>query len=127
VKSTVLPFGGGQDGRSPLYVQKGDLVEIDYRAMGRDQAFWGDGADVFKPERWEAVRPGWMYTPFGGGPRSCPGQRLVFTESAYVLVMLLRKYDRIQNRDPELEWKEELRLTAQSKNGCILGLIPSGP
>jgi cytochrome P450 len=91
--------------------------------MGRDRNFWGDDADLFKPERWATVRAGWMYTPFGGGPRSCPGQRLVFTESAYVLVTLLRKYNRIENRDPELEWKEELRLTAQSRNGCIVSLI----
>lgn len=107
-----------------MYIQKGDIVEIHYRAMGRDKTFWGDDADLFRPERWESARPGWQYTPFGGGPRSCPGMRLVFTESAYVLVMLLRKYKEIVNRDPELEWKEEFRLTVQSKNGCVVALVP---
>ena len=90
-------------------------MEINYRAMGRDESFWGDDVDCFKPERWEVVRPGWEYTPFGGGPRSCPGMRLVFTESAYVLVTLLRRFDGLANRDPELEWKEEFRLTVQSR------------
>jgi cytochrome P450 monooxygenase len=50
--------------------------------------------------------------------------RLVFTESSYVLVELLRMFEKLENRDPELEWKEEFRLTAQSKNGCIVGLFP---
>ncbi|KAF1976397.1 cytochrome P450 [Bimuria novae-zelandiae CBS 107.79] len=124
VASTVLPSGGGPDGRSPLYIEKGDVVELQYRQMGRDKTFWGEDANLFKPDRWESIRPGWEYTPFGGGPRTCPGQRLVFTECAYVLVTLLRMLDHIENRDPEIEWKEEFRLTAQSKNGCVVGLIP---
>ncbi|KAL1596537.1 hypothetical protein SLS60_009185 [Paraconiothyrium brasiliense] len=126
VRTTILPFGGGPDGKAPLYVSKGDLVEINYRAMGRDKSFWGSDVDHFKPERWETVRPGWQYTPFGGGPRFCPGMRLVFTESAYVLVTLLRKFDGIENRDPEIEWKEEFRLTVQSRNGCLVALSPKG-
>jgi cytochrome P450 monooxygenase len=123
LKSVVLPFGGGEDGKSPLYVQEGDIVEINYRAMCWDQSFWGNNVNKFVPERWENVRPGWEYTPFGGGPRTCPGQRLVFTESAFVLVTLLRKFKEVECRDPELEWKEEMRMTFQSKNGCLVGLI----
>lgn len=101
------------------------MVEINYRAMCRDKMFWGEDVNIFRPERWGTVRLGWEYTPFGGGPRSCPGMRLVFTETAYVLVNLLRAFQKIENRDPELEWKEQFRLTVQSKNGCIVGLIPA--
>jgi cytochrome P450 len=108
-------------------VEKGDLVEINYRAMGRDETFWGSDAGSFRPDRWASMRPGWEYTPFGGGPRSCPGMRLVFTESAYVLVTLLRMFDGLTNRDPEFEWKEEFRLTVQSRNGCIVALVPKAP
>ncbi|KAF2709973.1 cytochrome P450 [Pleomassaria siparia CBS 279.74] len=123
LESTILPFGGGPNGKEPLYVPKGAIMEINYRAMCRDPTFWGSDAHLFKPERWEHVRPGWEYTPFGGGPRSCPGMRLVFTECAYVLVNLLRRFKEVQNRDSELEWKEEMRMTFQSKNGCLVGLI----
>ncbi|KAH7089926.1 cytochrome P450 [Paraphoma chrysanthemicola] len=123
LETTILPFGGGLDGKEPLYVEKGDNLEFNYRAMMRDESFWGGEADRFVPERWEHVRPGWEYTPFGGGPRSCPGQRLVFTESAYVLVTLLRKFSRVENRDAVTEWREEMRMTFQSKNGCQVGLI----
>lgn len=105
LETTILPFGGGLDGKQPLYVEKGDNMEFNYRVMMRDESFWGDDADRFVPERWEHIRPGWEYTPFGGGPRSCPGQRLVFTESAYVLVTLLRSFAKVENRDPVFEWK----------------------
>jgi cytochrome P450 len=91
--------------------------------MMRDETFWGQDVNEFVPERWDHVRPGWEYTPFGGGPRFCPGQRLVFTESAYVFATLLRKFSKIENRDPVVEWKEEMRMTFQSKNGCLVGLI----
>jgi cytochrome P450 len=124
LEPTILPFGGGLEGKDPLYIPKGSLVELNYRAMCRDASFWGPDVDSFVPERWEHIRPGWEYTPFGGGPRVCPGQRLVFVESAYVLVMLLRRFKEVENRDPESEWKEEMRMTFQSKNGCLVGLIP---
>jgi cytochrome P450 len=123
LETTILPHGGGLEGKQPLYIEKGDNMEINYRSMMRDALYWGKDVNEFVPERWEHMRPGWEYTPFGGGPRICPGQRLVFTESAYVLVMLLRKFSKIENRDPVLEWKEEMRMTFQSKNGCIVGLI----
>ncbi|KAH7073511.1 cytochrome P450 [Paraphoma chrysanthemicola] len=123
LETTILPFGGGLGGKEPLYVEKGDNLECNYRAMTRDESFWGGEADRFVPERWEHIRPGWEHTPFGGGPRSCPGQRLVFMESAYVLVNLLRKFSQVQNRDAVLEWREEMRMTLQSKNGCLVGLI----
>ena len=61
----------------------------------RKVSFWGEDASSFVPECWDKVRPGWEYTPFGGGPQSCPGMRLVFTESAYVLVILLRTFSQL--------------------------------
>lgn len=54
----------------------------------------------------------------------CPGQRLVFVETAYVLVMLLRRFERVECRDEEVEWREEMRMTFQSANGCLVGLVP---
>jgi cytochrome P450 len=123
LETTILPFGGGPDGNAPLYIEKGDNIEIHYRAMMRDESFWGKDADRFIPERWERTRPTWEYTPFGGGPRNCPGQNLVFTECAYVLVCLVRRFREVQNRDEEIEWKEQMRMSFQSKNGCLVGFI----
>ena len=120
---TVLPAGGGKDASSPVFVRKGDIVELNYLAMMHSTAIWGEDALAFRPERWETARPKWEYTPFGGGPRICPGQRLVFTESGYVTVRILREFARLENRDPVLEWQEKMRLTFQSKNGTKVALI----
>jgi cytochrome P450 len=125
LRDVVLPCGGGLDGKKPLYIIKGDMIEVDYRTMMRDPDYWGLDAEQFIPERWEVVRPTWEYTPFGGGPRACPGMRLVFTECAYTIVRIMREFKGLENRDEELEWKEQMRLTFQSKNGTKVSLIPS--
>jgi cytochrome P450 len=92
--------------------------------MMRDPDFWGSDPEHFLPERWNtSIRPGWEYLPFGGGPRQCPGMRLVFTECAFTVVRILREFRGLDNRDEELEWKEEMRMTWQSRNGALVGLI----
>ncbi|OAG02412.1 cytochrome P450 [Paraphaeosphaeria sporulosa] len=124
-RDVILPTGGGLDGNSPLLCRKGDIIEADYRTMMRDPDFWGPDAEDFLPERWEKVRPGWEYLPFGGGPRQCPGTRLVFTECAFTTVKILREFTKLENRDEETEWKEQMRMTWQSKNGTLVGLVPA--
>ena len=63
---TVLPVGGGKDGRSPLIVQKGQIVSWSLPAIHRRRDIYGEDADEFRPERWETLRPGWGYLPFSG-------------------------------------------------------------
>ena len=63
---TVLPVGGGKDGGSPLFVQKGQVVTWSFHAMHRRKDIYGEDADEFRPERWETLRPGWGYLPFSG-------------------------------------------------------------
>lgn len=46
IKEIVLPTGGGKDGTSPLYVRKGDVMEMNFRCTLRDKEFWGEDADV---------------------------------------------------------------------------------
>lgn len=120
----ILPTGGGAEGNKPLYLRKGDVVEMNFRATLRDKSFWGEDADVFRPERWEDpnLKPTWEYTPFGGGPRVCPGFRLIFAEVAYVLVTLVREFKRLGSRD-ERPWTEETRATFQNANGCLVALF----
>ena len=120
---TVFPSGGGPNATAPMLVRKGDIVELNYLAMMHSAAIWGEDVLEFRPERWDVARPTWEYTPFGGGPRICPGQRLVFAESGYVTVRILREFARLENRDPELEWQEKMRLTFQSKNGTKVALM----
>lgn len=78
---TVLPVGGGEDGKSPVFVQKGQIVHWSLYTMHRRKDLYGEDAEEFKPERWldqgedkKGLRVGWEYLPFNGGPRICIGR-----------------------------------------------------
>lgn len=81
--------------------------------------------EAFRPERWETLRPGWSYLPFIGGPRVCPAQNLALTQVAYVLARMAVEFKRLECRDEVLEWVEDIRMTASSKRGVKVGLIPA--
>jgi cytochrome P450 len=87
VHDTILPLGGGEDGQSPLFVPKGQIVAWDVYSMHRREDIYGEDAEVFKPERWldsedeKGLRPGWAYLPFNGGPRTCIGRKSRFPVS----------------------------------------------
>jgi cytochrome P450 len=121
---SVIPLGGGADGKSPLFVPKGTLVLYTPYAMHRRKDYYGEDADEFKPERWENLRPGWEYLPFNGGPRICLGQQYALTEAAYVTVRLCQEFKEVLCRDNG-PWKESLTLTVCSKNGVKVGLVPA--
>ncbi|KAI1854059.1 hypothetical protein JX265_003617 [Neoarthrinium moseri] len=123
IREIVLPSGGGEDGTEPLYLKEGDVVEMNFRSTLRDKDFWGEDADEFRPERWDDLKPTWEYTPFGGGPRICPGFRLVFAEVAYTLVTFLRVFERLESRDDK-PWTEETRFSFQNLNGAKVALFP---
>ncbi|KAF2113244.1 cytochrome P450 monooxygenase [Lophiotrema nucula] len=124
IKPVVFPTGGGNDGMSPLYVDKDDIVEMNFACIMKDSSYWGEDAEDFRPERWESLRPRptWEYTPFGGGPRVCPGFRLVFAEVAYTLVTILRKYKGLESRD-DRPWTEDTRSTFQNLHGAKVALM----
>lgn len=60
VVDTVLPVGGGEDGKSPMFIAKGQTVQWSLFAMHRRKELFGEDALDFKPERWEKIRPGWV-------------------------------------------------------------------
>ncbi|KAI1416605.1 cytochrome P450 [Hypoxylon sp. FL1857] len=124
IKEVVLPSGGGKDGTAPLYLRKGDIVEMNFRCILRDKDFWGHDADKFRPERWDNLRPAWEYTPFGGGARLCPGFRLVFAEVAYTMVKIVREFERLESHD-DRPWTEETRATFQNLHGAKVALFPA--
>ncbi|KAK8040017.1 cytochrome P450 [Apiospora rasikravindrae] len=121
LQDTLLPRGGGPDGQSPLFVPKGTVVAWSIYTLHRRREFYGDDADEFRPERWEALRPSWEYLPFNGGPRICVGQQYALTEAAYVTTRLVQEFERIENRDPG-PWVESVGLTVCSRNGVKVGL-----
>lgn len=78
VRDSVLPVGGGPDGKSPVAVRKGTLVNYSDYIMHRREDIWGKDVLEWKPERWIDRKYGWEYLPFNGGPRICIGRELSF-------------------------------------------------
>lgn len=59
-KDTVLPAGGGPDGKAPLFIKKGAVVMPVFYGMHRRKDLFGPDAHEFRPERWEKLRTGWV-------------------------------------------------------------------
>jgi len=78
-KDTTIPVGGGPDGKSPIFVRKGQPVDYSVHVMHRRKDLWGPDADEFRPERWVGRKVGWEYLPFNGGPRICLGRMSSFS------------------------------------------------
>ena len=55
----------------------------------------------------------------------CPGQKLALTEAAYVLARMALEFERCECRDEVWEWVEEMKITASSRNGTKVGLVPA--
>jgi len=104
-RDTTLPVGGGSDGTMPVFVPKGTEVNFSTHVLHRRKDLWGEDANEFVPERWEKKRPGmaWQYVPFNGGPRICIGQQFALTETGYVLVRMVQRYDIIEGLDIDME------------------------
>jgi cytochrome P450 len=96
VRDTVIPTGGGADGRSPIYIRAGEEVNYSVYIMHRRKDIWGPDADSFNPSRWNARKVGWEYLPFNGGPRICIGQQFALTEAGYVIVRFLQRFEGLQ-------------------------------
>ncbi|KAJ8099011.1 cytochrome P450 [Lipomyces tetrasporus] len=103
LRDTVLPVGGGPDGKSPVLIRKGDTVVYSVYALHRRRDFFGDDAEEFRPERWaEGNIWTWEYLPFNGGPRICLGQQYALTEAGYTIVRLLQEFDTLEStEEPE--------------------------
>jgi cytochrome P450 len=124
LRDTTLPTGGGPDGTAPVFVCRGDIITTSFYTLHRSHDIWGPDADEFRPERWNSLRPSrWNFVPFGGGPRVCPGQHLALTQVAFVIFSFARKFERLENRDPVLEFVEDYKIVTESKNGAKVAFI----
>ncbi|KAH7146104.1 cytochrome P450 [Dactylonectria macrodidyma] len=110
-KDTFLPVGGGPDGSAPIFVPAGQEVAYQIFSTHRRKDLWGEDADQFRPERWEAVRPHFQYLPFNAGPRICPGQQFALLETSYVIVRFLQECSRLEGAGTPQPWTENYTLT----------------
>lgn len=125
LKDCVLPYGGGPDGRSPIYVSAGTNIDMHFGQLHKDKDIWGEDALEFRPERWEGLDPKVKYQPFFAGPRKCPAQQMLIAQYRYLLVRMAQKFERIDNKDEVLGFVEEHNMTITSRNGVKVALIPA--
>ncbi|KAI1344555.1 cytochrome P450 [Xylariaceae sp. FL0016] len=125
-KDTTLPTGGGPDGRSPVHVRAGQLVNYHVWSMHRMPAYFGPDAGEFNPDRWNdsSFRPGWACIPFNGGARICVGQQYALTNAAYVVVRLVQEFESIDCINPDEKWVENVALVTSSRSGAHVSLTP---
>lgn len=116
VRDTVLPTGGGRDGKSPVFVPRDTTVVYTTYAMHRRKDYYGPDADEFRPERWETQKHGWEYLPFNGGPRICLGQQYALTEAMYVVVRVAQEFASVVSSD-NVPWREDVALTIAIDGG----------
>lgn len=125
LKDTTLPRGGGPDGLYPIFVKKGTKVVYMVNSMHRITRYYGEDAEVFRPERWltgETKKLGWAYLPFNGGPRICLGQQLALTQASYVIVRLCQLFPNIKSFDEEYPPRKSSYLTMAHQKGVLIGL-----
>ncbi|KAI0859928.1 cytochrome P450 52E2 [Xylaria cubensis] len=124
VRDTVLPRGGGPDGKSPVFVRKGTSIRYVPWIMHRRTDIFGEDADEFRPERWEDLRVTLEYLPFNAGPRICIGQQFALTQMALITLRLLQAFKTIERRDdrPPIQ---KLGINLSMLYGCQVSVTPA--
>lgn len=81
-----------------VYISKGTTVAVLLAAGNHNTALF-EHSEHFNPARWQAFTPEQKkqsaveLSPFGGGPRLCPGMQLSLTEQKIILIELLKHYN----------------------------------
>ena len=123
LQDTILPRGGGSDSATPIFVPKGTVVALNTYGLNHSRENWGEDVEQFRPNRWIGSKHGWDWVPFMGGPRICPAQQQVLTQAVYLLVRMVRAYERIENRDQSMEYVELTKMLTESRNGAKIALF----
>ncbi|XP_058790831.1 probable cytochrome P450 9f2 [Phymastichus coffea] len=84
----------GSDGLK-CTLQPGNIVVLPILGFHKDEKYWRD-PETFNPDRFaddnkESITK-FTFTPFGEGPRQCPGMRFGLIEAKIVLITILRQY-----------------------------------
>ncbi|KAI1104806.1 cytochrome P450 [Jackrogersella minutella] len=124
VRDTILPVGGGPDGKSPIFVKKGTLIRYMPWALHRRQDIYGDDANEFRPERWDTLRTTYEYVPFNAGPRVCVGQQFALTQMAFVTSRILQAFKAIERKDDRLPI-QKFGVNISMLHGCWVSMTPA--
>lgn len=100
-----------------ILFEKGQRILTQNRPGAKSDEFFTDALSI-KPERWLKdsgcpVHNMDAFTPFGGGPRYCPGRNLAILEIRMVISMLFKNFD-IEMVTPHEDINEIMAFTMMS-------------
>jgi cytochrome P450 len=79
-----------------IAVKRNDVIIISYFGLHRSALHWPN-PDRFEPARFETsaagTRPGYVYLPFGAGPRACIGAQLAEMQIVSILAAIVSSFD----------------------------------
>ncbi|KAK9321559.1 hypothetical protein V1517DRAFT_339650 [Lipomyces orientalis] len=100
-QDTVLPVGGGSDGRSPVFVRPGNTVVYSVCVMYRHKEFFGDDSDEFRPELVAEDKTGtWEYLPFSGASEYTWDSGMYLPRLDKTIVRRLQEVDALKSTGP---------------------------
>ena len=111
-------------------------VAVNAWALGRDPASWGEDADEFNPDRFEAgARHGavdlhgahFELVPFGAGRRICPGLAMGVANVEYTLANMLCGFEWAVPEGEEVSMEEAGALNFHRKTPLVLLPTPYVP
>ncbi|KAL8729770.1 MAG: hypothetical protein Q9166_004493 [cf. Caloplaca sp. 2 TL-2023] len=130
LSDTILPSGGGPNGNAPVFVKKGDTVNVNFYCLQRRTDIWGADATEWRPGRWlrtedgrSVVTPPWSHLPFAGGPRVCPGSEQGMDAIAYTVAKMVETFVSCENRGEKEEFEDLYRVVTVSRDGAKVGLF----
>ncbi len=107
-------------------IPAGTNVIASIYTIQRSETHWPD-ALVFKPERFLGENKNhhrFAFIPFGGGPRACIGSQFAIFEALTIMTICMKNYDFEKKFSEPAEYF--ISLTLQPRDGCKVGLSPSG-
>uniref|UniRef100_A0A182P2C3 Uncharacterized protein n=1 Tax=Anopheles epiroticus TaxID=199890 RepID=A0A182P2C3_9DIPT len=106
----------------PYRLPAGIDVLIDIYDIHRNPAYWGTGADLFRPERFEGLQyDPFALLPFSAGSRNCVGLRYAWISMKIMLLKVLARYH--IETDLKLEdLTTKIALTMKISNGHMVRL-----
>ncbi|KAG6830546.1 hypothetical protein H0H87_007745 [Tephrocybe sp. NHM501043] len=87
-----IPNPVGEEGNTPLAVQKGTRMVFDFVGMQYNPRYFAD-PEEFRPSRWyNTSSESEAFSAFSLGPRACIGRKFATVEAVGFLTMLLRDW-----------------------------------
>uniref|UniRef100_A0A6B2LEY4 Cytochrome P450 n=1 Tax=Arcella intermedia TaxID=1963864 RepID=A0A6B2LEY4_9EUKA len=101
-------------------VPKGCHISYSPFVVHRLKEYWGEDADVFKPERWEdkdILKHPYQFVPFQKGPRQCLGMNMAYEEAKCCIAILYQSGFRFKLLNKENPLLHNMAAILTARNG----------